>query len=115
MTWVKGLGHQTPHCSGHPTTAGAVALTIAEMRDRKWALQALQRCKPILAKVQSLLCDRGYAYKPFAQGVKKHSGRARDSAIARRSELRTVKVMHQGRVVERRFAWLEKYRLLRKS
>ena len=92
-----------------------MALTIAEMRDRKWALQALQRCKPILAKVQSLLCDRGYAYKPFAQGVKKHSGRARDSAIARRSELRTVKVMHQGRVVERSFAWLEKYRLLRKS
>ena len=47
-----------------------MALTIAEMRDRKWALQALQRCKPILAKVQSLLCDRGHAYKPFTQGVK---------------------------------------------
>ena len=35
----------------------AVAVTTAEVSDRKGALKALQRCKSSLSKVQSLLCD----------------------------------------------------------
>ena len=33
----------------------AVAVTTAEVTDRKGALQALQRCKPALSRVQALL------------------------------------------------------------
>ena len=34
----------------------AIAVTTAEVTDRKGALQALKRCKPSLGRVQSLLC-----------------------------------------------------------
>ena len=47
----------------------AIAVTTAEVTDRKGALQALQRCKPALSRVQALLCDSGYVGGPFAQGV----------------------------------------------
>ncbi len=35
----------------------AIAVTTAEVTDRKGALQALQRCQPALGRVRSLLCD----------------------------------------------------------
>jgi IS5 family transposase len=38
----------------------AVVVTTAEVTDRKGALQALNRCKPVLERVESLLCDSGY-------------------------------------------------------
>jgi len=47
----------------------AVAVTTAEVTDRKGALRALARCKPALERVQSLLCDSGYTGAPFAEGV----------------------------------------------
>ncbi len=50
--------------------AHAVAVTTAEVTDRKAALQALERCKPSLTRVQSLLADGGYVGEPFAQGVR---------------------------------------------
>ena len=67
----------------------AVAVTTAEVTDRKGALQALQRCKPALNKVQSLLCDGGYVGQPFAQGVKDILGEQVTVQIAKRSELHT--------------------------
>ncbi|TWI45212.1 DDE family transposase [Pseudomonas duriflava] len=48
----------------------AVAVTTAEVTDRKGALQALERCPSGLAQVQSLLCDSSYTGEPFAQGVR---------------------------------------------
>lgn len=42
----------------------AVAVTTAEVTDRKGALQALARCKPSLTQVQSVLCDSGYVGQP---------------------------------------------------
>ncbi|MNZ06955.1 Transposase DDE domain protein [compost metagenome] len=47
----------------------AVAVTTAEVTDRKGALQALCRGKPGLGRTQSLLADSGYVGRPFAQGV----------------------------------------------
>ena len=47
----------------------AIAVTTAEVTDRKGVLQALRRCKPQLGRVQSLLCDGGYVGQPFIQGV----------------------------------------------
>ena len=93
----------------------AIALTTAEVTDRKGALQALRRCKPALGKVQALLCDSGYTGQPFAQGVKDILGEDVTVQIAKRSESHTFNVMPKRWVVERSFAWLEKNRRLWKN
>ena len=93
----------------------AVAVTTAEVTDRKGALQALQRCKASLGKVQSLLADSGYVGKPFAQGVQEVLGEAVTVQIAKRSELHKFAVIPKRWVVERSFAWLEKNRRLWKN
>jgi transposase len=93
----------------------AVAVTTAEVTDRKGALQALERCKLGLSRVQSLLCDSGYVGEPFAQGVRDTLGEHVAVQIAKRSELHTFKVMPKRWVVERSFAWLEKNRRLWKN
>ena len=93
----------------------AVAVTTAEVTDRKGALQALVRCKPRLTQVKSVLCDSGYVGLPFAQGVRDTLGDHVTVQIAKRSELHTFKVMPQRWIVERSFAWLEKNRRLWKN
>ena len=93
----------------------AVAVTTAEVTDRKGALQALKRCKSSLGRVQSVLCDSGYAGQPFAQGVQEIVGGHVTVQIAKRSELHTFKVMPKRWIVERSFAWLEKNRRLWKN
>lgn len=93
----------------------AVAITTAEVTDRKGALAALKRCKPTLSRVQKLLCDSGYTGQPFAQGIKDILGEDVTVQIAKRSELHTFNVMPKRWVVERSFAWLEKNRRLWKN
>ncbi|MFC6842117.1 IS5 family transposase [Xanthomonas theicola] len=93
----------------------AVAVTRAEVTDRKGALQSLDRCKPNLGHVQSLLCDSGYTAEPFAEGVREILGKQVTVQIAKRSELHTFKVMPKRWSVERSFAWLEKNRRLWKN
>lgn len=93
----------------------AVAVTTAEVTDRKGALQALKRCQPTLSRVQSLLCDSGYTGDPFAQGVRDALGGHVVVQIAKRSELHTFKVMPKRWIVERSFAWLDKNRRLWKN
>jgi transposase len=93
----------------------AVAVSTAEVTDRKGALQALKRCKQGLNRVQSLLCDSGYTGEPFAQGVRETLGEHVTVQIAKRSELHTFKVMPKRWIVERSFAWLDKNRRLWKN
>lgn len=93
----------------------AVAVTTAEVTDRKGALQALKRCKPSLRRVQGLLADAGYVGAPFAQGVRDILGEHVTVQIAKRSELHTFKVMPKCWFVERSFAWLDKNRRLSKN
>lgn len=93
----------------------AVAVTTAEVTDRKGALQALDRCKPRLGRVQSLLADSGYVGQPFEEGVQEILGRHVTVQIAKRSELHTFKVIPKRWVVERSFAWLDKNRRLWKN
>jgi transposase len=93
----------------------AVAVTTAEVTDRKGALQALKRCTPGLNRVQSLLCDSGYTGEPFAQEVRETLGEHVTVQIAKRSELHTFKVMPKRWIVERSFAWLDKNRRLWKN
>ena len=91
----------------------AVAVTTAEVTDRKGALEAMARCKANLERVQSVLADGGYVGQPFEQAVQATLGAT--VQIAKRSELHTFSVMPQRWVVERSFAWLEKNRRLWKN
>lgn len=91
----------------------AIAVTTAEVTDRKGALLALERCAKNLHAVQSILADSGYVGQPFAQAVDELLGA--QVRIAKRSELHTFAVMPQRWVVERSFAWLEKCRRLWKN
>lgn len=93
----------------------AVAVSTAEVTDRKGALQALKRCKTSLTRVQSLLADAGYVGEPFAQGVRDILGEDVTVQIAKRSELHTFKVIPKRWIVERSFAWLDKNRRLSKN
>ena len=91
----------------------AIAVTTAEVTDRKGALQALGRCAADLQAVQSILADGGYVGQPFAQAVEERLGA--EVQIAKRSELHIFAVMPQRWVVERSFAWIEKCRRLWKN
>lgn len=93
----------------------AIAITTAEVTDRKGGLQALERCKGHLQGVKSLLVDGGYTGEPFAEGVRQILGQEVTVQVAKRDELHTFKVMPQRWVVERSFAWLEKNRRLWKN
>jgi transposase len=91
----------------------AIAVTTADVTDRKGALLALGRCAADLKAVQSILADGGYVGQPFAQAVEELLGAK--VQIAKRSELHIFAVMPQRWVVERSFAWIEKCRRLWKN
>ncbi|TXT28392.1 MAG: IS4 family transposase [Rhodocyclaceae bacterium] len=91
----------------------AIAVTTADVTDRKGALLALGRCAADLQTVQCLLADGGYVGQPFALAVEELLGA--QVQIAKRSELHTFAVMPQRWVVERSFAWIEKCRRLWKN
>ena len=93
----------------------AVAVTTAEVTDRKGALQAIKRCKRNLGRVQSVLCDGGYTGEPFAHGVRETLGQEVTVQVAKRSELHKFAVIPKRWVVERSFAWLDKNRRLWKN
>jgi transposase len=93
----------------------AIAVTTAEVTDRKGALQAMQRCKDSLDKVQSVLTDSGYVGEPFAQSVRETLGEKVTVQVVKRSELHKFAVIPKRWVVERSFAWLEKNRRLWKN
>ena len=88
-------------------------MTTAEVTDCKGALQALERNKATLDRVESMLVGGAYVGRPFAEAVSALLGAS--VQIARRSELHTVKVIPRRWVVERSFAWLEKCWRLRKN
>lgn len=93
----------------------AIAVTTAQVTDRKGALEALGRDRAGLRQVKSVLCDSGYVGEPFAQGVRDILGGDVTVQIAKRSQLHTFKVMPKRWIVERSFAWLEKNRRLWKN
>ena len=93
----------------------AVAVTTAEVTDRKVALQALSRCKANLSRVQSVLADGGYVGEPLVQAIKETLGEEVTVQIAKRSELHKFAVIPKRWVVERSFAWLDKNRRLWKN
>ncbi len=91
----------------------AIAVTTADVTDRKGALEAFRLNKPSLSSVVNVLADGGYTGEPFADSVRELLGASVE--IAKRSELHTFAVMPKRWVVERSFAWLEKCRRLWKN
>lgn len=93
----------------------AIAVTTANVTDRKGALIAFERGASELKHVEAVLADGGYVGEAFAEGVRSTLGANVQVQIAKRSELHTFAVIPQRWVVERSFAWLEKNRRLWKN
>ena len=91
----------------------AVAVTTADVTDRNGALAAIDRCKPNLESVKSVLVDGGYTGKPFADAVMERLEAT--VQVVKRNELHTFVVLPKRWVVERSFGWLEKCRRLCKN
>jgi transposase len=91
----------------------AVAITTAEVTDRNGALAAIDRCKPNLQSVESVLVDGGYTGQPFADGVMERLKAT--VQVVKRNELHTFAVLPKRWIVERSFGWLEKCRRLWKN
>jgi transposase len=91
----------------------AIAVTTADVTDRHGALAAMDRCKPNLESVQSVLADGGYTGEPFASGVMERIKAT--VQVVKRNELHSFAVLPKRRIVERSFAWPEKCRRLWKN
>ena len=91
----------------------AIAVTTADVTDRNGALQAIERSKANLTRVESVLVDGGYTGQPFAESVMECLEAT--VQVAKRNELHTFAVLPKRWVVERSFAWLEKCRRLWKN
>lgn len=93
----------------------AVAVTTADVTDRKGAIAALTPVASRLSSVLSILADSGYTGQPFAEAVKQCLGESVTVQIAKRNELHTFAVIPKRWIVERTFSWLEKCRRLWKN
>jgi len=62
-----------------------------------------------------VLCDGGYSGENFANAVKEKLGNHVEVEVVKRNELHTFAVLPKRWIVERTFAWLEKYRRLWKN
>jgi transposase len=91
----------------------AIHITTANVTDRKAAIAALSLHRNDLLAVKNVLADGGYSGGKFAKSVQTILGSRVE--IAKRKELHTFKVIPKRWVVERSFAWLEKYRRLWKN
>ena len=73
----------------------------------------LERQKENLTEVKAFLCDGSYGGKPFAEAVEKLFGAAMQ--FSPRNKEKKFLVIPKRWIVERDFAWLEKYRRLWKN
>ena len=84
----------------------ALAVTTADVTDRKGCLLALKRELDNLGAIQKILADGGYTGKAFASSVQELMGA--EVEIAKRNELHRFVVLPKRWVVGRSFSWLEK-------
>ncbi len=76
-------------------------MTTADVRDRDGALEAIDRCKPNLEMVKSVLVDGGYTGQPFADSVMKRLKAT--VQVVKRNELHAFVVLPKRWIVERSF------------
>ena len=89
----------------------AIMLTTANVTDRDGAIQMTTYYRNITSNFDSVLkflVDGGYTGEKFAKKIKQLIGA--EVEVAKRSELYTFAVIPKRWVVERTFAWLDKYR-----
>jgi transposase len=91
----------------------AIKVTTADVTDRDGAEEALRAYAPNLSKVAKVLCDGGYSGENFANAVMVLL--VAEVEVVKRNELHTFAVLPKRWIVERSFAWLEKYRRLWKN
>ena len=91
----------------------ALAVTMADVTDRKGCLLALKRELDNLGAIQKILSDGGYTGKAFASSVQELMDA--EVEIAKRNGLHRFAVLPKRWVVERSFSWLEKNRRLWKN
>lgn len=91
----------------------AVGITAANVTDRAGALSLFETTAHSLASVEKVLADGGYAGDAFKDAVRELLGA--DVEIAKRTKKHTFAVIPKRWVVERSFAWLEKFRRLWKN
>ena len=77
------------------------------------ARERLKGCAPNLTKVEKVLCDGGYGGENFADAVRMLV--EAEVEVVKRNEVHTFVALPKRWVVERGFAWLEKYRRLGKN
>lgn len=91
----------------------AIHVTTANISDKAGTLLMLERQKENLTEVEAFLCDGSYEGTPFAEAVETLLGAA--VQIAPRNKEKQFAVIPKRWIVERDFAWLEKYRRLWKN
>ena len=91
-----------------------VYVSKANETDRSGAISLLNRNKGGLSSVKKVLVDGGYTGESFEKEVKAIINGV-EVEVAKRSELHSFKVIPKRWVVERSFAWLEKFRRLWKN
>ena len=91
----------------------AIHLSTANVTDRDGALAMLDKEKEALSEVLNFLVDGGYSGEKFAAQVKAMLGVTVE--VAKRNELHKFVVLPKRWVVDRSFAWLEKFRRLWKN
>ena len=93
----------------------AVAVTTAEITDRKGALFALQQEQTELRQVQCVQCESGYVATPLSQGVRDILAKHVKVELAKRTEPASFKVMPKRWSVARSMAWWKKHCRLSKN
>ena len=91
----------------------AIAVTTADVTDRDGAIQMILLNLDNLSHVEKFLVDAGYSGERFANQVKDICGAQVE--VVKRSELHKFVVLPRRWVVERLFAWLDKFRRLWKN
>ena len=91
-------------------------VTTADVTDRNGAIDMVEYYCDVtdnLSKVKKLLADGGYTGQKFADEIKRIS--SAEVEVVKRNELHTFAVLPKRWIVERSFAWLDKYRRLWKN
>jgi len=85
-----------------------IKATAANINDRDGALEMINTFRSGMRGILKVLCDGGYTGDAFELAVCELLGAAVE--IAKRSELHKFVVIPKRWVIERTFAWLDKYR-----
>lgn len=85
-----------------------IKVTAANVDDRAGALEMIELFRSQLSRILKVLCDGGYTGENFEIAVGELLGAAVE--ITKRSDLHKFVVIPKRWIVERSFAWLDKYR-----